>query len=272
MSSGPDTVTQTTTSEPSPLLVPSIRTAANSALSQFTGSPSAAPFPSGPPGFPAFPGVAGGLGGYGQFIGGLGGLNTPGTPIGDSPSVYDTLRERGVEGSPVIDDATDLTRSVLQGDFLTPDSNPYLESTFNRAADLTQTRLASEFAGAGRDLDASLPARSEELQTLASNIFGQNFARERGLQNAAVSQALPLGTNDFTDINAQIDAEDLPLDTLINRIQGLAPAAGGTAISSQPLQRSPLSGALGGAALGAAIPGIGPLIGGIGGGLLGLFG
>jgi hypothetical protein len=128
-----------------------------------------------------------------------------------------------------------------------------------------------------------MPARSEELQTLASNLYGQNYARERGLMANAASQALPLGQNDFADINAQIDALNLPLDTLINRIGALAPAAGGTAVSSQPIQgRSPLGGALGGLSAGAgiasAITPAGAAMGPLGwgamglGGLLGLLG
>lgn len=186
------------------------------------------------------------------------------------------LANRGLEGSPVVGDARNLTRQTLQGDFLSPDSNPYLQSTFDRAADLTQTRLASEFSGAGRDLGASRPARSEELQTLASNIFGQNFARERGLQANAVNQSIPLANQDFTDINALIDAGNLPIDQFINRIGALAPAAGGTAVSSQPIHRNTAGGVLGGAAAGAsigsAVPVIGTGLGALGGGLLGLFG
>jgi hypothetical protein len=186
-----------------------------------------------------------------------------------------SLFQRGITGSPVINDATDLTRQTLAGDFLTPDSNPFLQQTFDRAADLTRTRLSSEFAGSGRNLNAALPARSEELQTLASNIFGGNFARERALQANAVNQSLPLGNQDFTNIQAQLDAANFPTDNLIDRIAALAPAAGGTAVSSQPLTRNRATGALGGALagaqLGTVIPGLGPGIGALGGGLLGLF-
>ena len=78
----------------------------------------------------------------------------------------------------LIGQSQDLLGSTLSGDFLLPDSNPFLQQTFDRAADLTQTRLSSEFASQGRDLGASVPARSEELQTLSSNIFGGNFQQE----------------------------------------------------------------------------------------------
>ncbi|NJN46761.1 MAG: hypothetical protein HC808_10105 [Candidatus Competibacteraceae bacterium] len=89
--------------------------------------------------------------------------------------------------------------------------NPFnsLDMQFDRAADLTQTRLASEFAGAGRNQVAALPARSDELQTLASNIYNPSNL-------------------------LQFD----PLNQLISRISGLAPGAGGTTQSKQPVFRS----------------------------------
>lgn len=106
----------------------------------------------------------------------------------------------------------DLVGQQLRGDFLTPDSNPFLRANFDRAADLTQTRLASEFAGQGRNIGASLPARSEELQSLSAQLFGNNFANERAIQQNSLNQA---STFD-------------PIDQLIRRIGSIAPSAGRT--------------------------------------------
>lgn len=117
------------------------------------------------------------------------------------------------------DRSVDLIGQTLGGDFLSPDSNPFLQDTFNRAADLTRTRLSSEFAGSGRDQIAALPARSEELQTLASNIFGGNFQAERDRQITAVGQAAGLD----------------PLNQYIDRIAAIVPGAGGTTSSTQPV-------------------------------------
>jgi len=332
MSGGPENVTQTTRTSPSPYLTPGIQTAANSALGQFNqtsggtgygmgaygpgsagsannsaGIPMLTNGLQGPIDDPAmqtfgtmlahmapdspigqlyssyFPGGAStgggmgaGMGGggmpnmgnYGDYVGGFdGGGYTPGMTGGEVPpgvnklqGAYDQLYERGAGGSPLINEAQNLTQGVLQGNMLSPDTNPYLEQTFNRAADLTRGRLDSEFAGSGRNLGASMPARSEELQTLASQIYGGNYGRERMLQNSAVGQALSLGANDFNDINAMLESQNLPLDTLINRIQGLAPAAGGTAVSSSPVQSgSPLLGAIGGA---SSLGGLGAALGG----------
>ena len=150
------------------------------------------------------------------------------------------LFNRGREGSPLTDAAGGLTGATLRGDFLSPDSNPFLAQTFNRAADLTRTRLDSEFAGAGRNLGAARPARSEELQTLAADIFGGNFQRERDRQAGAVGQAQSLANQDFADIQAMIDAGGFPVDQFINRLAALIPNAGGTTQSTQPVFRTGL--------------------------------
>ena len=91
--------------------------------------------------------------------------------------------------------------------------NPYtsLDAQFNRAADLTRGRLDTEFAGGGRNLGAAMPARSDELQTLASNIYSpQNLL--------------------------QFD----PTNMLINRLAGIIPGAGGSTQSTQPFFKSGL--------------------------------
>ena len=130
----------------------------------------------------------------------------------------------GGPGANLIGQSQGLTGQTLAGDFLSPDSNPFLADTFNRAADLTQTRLSSEFAGQGRNLGASLPARSEELQTLSSNIFGGNFQRERDRQVGAIDQAQGLD----------------PLNMFINQLAGIIPGAGGSSSSTQPVFRTGL--------------------------------
>lgn len=86
-----------------------------------------------------------------------------------------------------------------------------LDNQFNRASDLTRTRLSSEFAGSGRNLDAAMPARSDELQTLAASIYSpQNLL--------------------------QFD----PTNMLINRLAGIIPGAGGSTQSTQPVFKTGL--------------------------------
>ena len=155
-------------------------------------------------------------------------------------SGLDALFNRGQEGSSLLNQAQDTTESTLRGDFLSPDSNPFLQQTFDRAANLTQGRLDTEFSGAGRNLGAARPARSEELQTLSSNIFGGNFQQERDRQLQAANQAAPLAGADFQNIQAQIDSGSFDIDQFINRLSGIIPGAGGVTQSTQPVFKTGL--------------------------------
>jgi hypothetical protein len=106
-----------------------------------------------------------------------------------------------------------MAANAAVDNFRTGDLNPYtsLDMQFNRAADLTRNRLSSEFAGMGRNLDAAAPARSDELQTLAANIYNP--------QNLLAFD---------------------PTNMLINRLAGIIPGAGGSTQSTQPVFRTGL--------------------------------
>jgi hypothetical protein len=222
---------------------------------------------------------------YIQNILGGGGMGGASNPYLNQGNPYLNAQNQGVTGNTL-----GTAQSVIGGAGLSPDSNPYLKQTFDRAAQATRGQLASEFAGGGRDLAASAPARSDQLQTLASNIYGGNYQAERGrqanmtgqslglgqqnlgnqrgnfLQNLmsqrgtynqgmdmglrqqglALGSALPFANQDYTNIQAMMQAASNPVNNLINRISAVAPAMGGTAISSQPVYNDPISGALGG--------------------------
>jgi hypothetical protein len=137
--------------------------------------------------------------------------------------------------------------------------NPYLDSVFNSAADSTRTRLASEFARSGRNIQASAPARSEELQHLAAGIYGPGHEAERQRQ---FSSLLPLlGAGDYMrGIEQQrLDAPYTALDRYLGGLGGLMPFFPGTqnqttqqtGAVTQPLFNNPLAGFLGGAQLGS---------------------
>ena len=134
------------------------------------------------------------------------------------------FRDSSDAGNALIGQSQDLVGSTLKGDFLSPDSNPFLQGTFDRAADLTKGRLDSEFSGAGRNLGAAAPARSDELQTLVSNIFGGNYQAERDRQVSAVGQASNLD----------------PLNRFLNQLGTVIPGAGGTTTSQQPVFKTGL--------------------------------
>jgi hypothetical protein len=103
--------------------------------------------------------------------------------------------QRALQGSPVSDAAQNYATNTLSA---TPASqfgtgpnpygsvnNPYLDATFGKAADSVQNRLESQFAGAGRNVSASMPANADYLSGLATQIYGGAYENERnrGLQS-----------------------------------------------------------------------------------------
>lgn len=94
-----------------------------------------------------------------------------------------------------------LDQNLMQGS-----GNPYENSMFNQAALATQGQLASQFAGSGRNLDASMPLRSDQLNNLATNFYGQNYQND--IQNAlgASNQALGIGSQIQNQSQNLIDA------------------------------------------------------------------
>lgn len=202
-----------------------------------------------------------------------------------SEAALSGIEQRATNGSPLVGAAQDYAQKSLNGGFL--GSNPYLDQTFNQAALATQGQLASQFAGAGRNVDASMGLRSQQLNDLATKIYGGNYANERALQQGVLGSVLPLANQDYVDL-AQLrgvgsDVEGLAreyaqapgqaLDQYLGRVSG---NMGQT--TSQPLYRNSTGSILGGALLGSQLgssissnPYAG-VIGAVGGGLLGAYG
>jgi hypothetical protein len=216
-------------------------------------------------------------------------LYSQGTPVipfaPQSEAALSGVEQRATNGSPLVQSAQDYAQKSLSGGFL--GSNPYLDQTFNQAALATQNQLASQFAGSGRNVDASMGLRSQQLNDLATKIYGGNYQNERALQQGVLGSVLPLANQDYVDL-AQLrgvgsDVEGLAreyaqapgqaLDQYLGRVSG---NMGQT--TSQPLYRNSAGSILGGALLGSQLgssvssnPYAG-VIGAIGGGLLGAYG
>jgi hypothetical protein len=67
-------------------------------------------------------------------------------------------------------------------------SNPYLDATFQKAALGTQNQLASEFGRSGRNIDQSQGIRAQQLNDLATNIYGGDYSAERNRMAQEQSQ------------------------------------------------------------------------------------
>lgn len=202
----------------------------------------------------------------------------------------DATQARATNGSPVTTAAQNLTTDTLNGNYL--NSNPYLDKAFGNAAQATQSQLSSEFARSGRDVSASLPARSSQLDDLATKIYYGNYNDERNRQQGAIGQANPLANQDYTDLGAlqtvgnnyddlqtrkNADAatrfdfnQNAPQTSLNNYLSRILGQPGGTTSTTTPLYHNNVAGGLGGATLGSQIggsfgdySGLGALLGGI---------
>lgn len=103
----------------------------------------------------------------------------------------------------------DLTEQTMRGDFLSPDSNPYLR---NYARHATRdyyggvNALGSSMESAGRAGGGSHgrgAARTEENLAMGlGDMYHQNYQFERGMQGQAQQNAFQLGEEDWRNINA----------------------------------------------------------------------
>ena len=147
-----------------------------------------------------------------------------------------------------------LDQNLMQGS-----GNPYENAMFNQAAQATQGQLSSEFAGAGRNLEASMPLRSDQLNNLATNFYGQNYQND--VQNAmnAGQNYMGIGGQIQNQAQNQINAnmakynyyQNLPYQQL-GMYQNLL---GGFQTGQQtqtPYFTNPMAGALGGGLAGAS--------------------
>lgn len=246
MSKPPDNTTQTTSTEPPDYLLPFLRQSAGSASALFNSGPSVVPFSQ------------------------------------QTNQALNLQQNRALGGSPLVSSAQGLTNSTLNGDFL--NSNPYLDATFDRAAGAVNRSLDETYARSGRDLDSNMAVRADQLNNLATNIYGGNYQNERDRQMGALGAAVPLAREDYFDISqlgnvgAAVEGQaqnilDAPFMALERFNAGLSGAPmGQTSSTTTPLYSNPAGGLLGGALTGAQLAPMLGMGGGMGAGLGGLLG
>jgi len=189
---------------------------------------------------------------------------------------------RAILGDNTIDSAQNYVQNSLNGGFLF--QNPYIDATFNKAALASQNQLASEFGRSGRNVEASQGLRAQQLNDLATQIYGGNYANERQLMQGTLGYAQPLGNQAYTDAaqlnqmgqqqqaqqQTEMDSKNIALDRYLSQVRGTdygstTTTPGGSKVAGAA------GGALSGAALGSLFGPWGALIGGGLGGIGGLF-
>ena len=139
----------------------------------------------------------------------------------DQQSAMDAVRQRATAGSPVVNAAQQQTLNTIQGDYLNPQTNPYLQQTYDLAADRmgdafsrgTAAQTDANFARAGafggsawqEAQEGNQRAFGDALGTLGANLFGNNYAQERNRQQQASMFAPNLAAQDYRDAEALLN-------------------------------------------------------------------
>jgi len=145
------------------------------------------------------------------YGGGLTGARSPMTQEAEQLALA-----RARAGSPGLRAAQGYDSDVLSGAYLA--SNPYLDAMYGNAAsrvgqsfaETTLPAIASMFASAGRygpgamskQVDRAQQNLGDTLARLATEIYGQNYARERGAMESAAGRAPTLAAADYMDADA----------------------------------------------------------------------
>jgi hypothetical protein len=222
------------------------------------------------------------------------------------------IAQRAQAGSPINSAAQTYATNTLTNPITSQfgaATNPYLDATFNRAADSVQNRLQTGFARSGRNIEAARPIANQELGDLANTIYGgayenernrmaSDISQQRGLQASVLGMAPQISNLGYADYDRMLgvgglredltgrqyedaaarydfeqNAPGVALDQYLNRSRGLP---GGSSTTTTPMYRNRATGALGGAVQGYDLgSSIGSGYGGYGaliGGLLGGWG
>jgi hypothetical protein len=185
-------------------------------------------------------------------------------------------------GDPGTTAAGNFITNTLNGNV---QQNPELNSLFQQGANQIQQQLGSQFAGAGRNVDQSQGQTAQALGTFGSQLYGNAFNTEAGLQTSALGAA-PNNLNSQLGLqnslygagqNVQnlgqqyIQAPQNFLNQYLSQVNG---NLGATSTFNPAFNAGAgaLGGALVGSNLGSSLSGgssLGSLIGALGGGLLG---
>ena len=221
------------------------------------------------------------------------------TYAGCSPQTETALtaaQTRATAGSPLLQQSQAELLKQAQGQYLSPNTNPYLQGLYNQMAGDVTAGVQSEFSKAGRyGSGANQAVLARELGNLSNQVYAPQYAAERQNMQNVLFGAPQLAQADYQDIGmlqqvgqqreglqqaAIGDAmqryqyqQQLPYEKLRAYQGATGGSYGQTGETIQPLERSLMGGLLTGGLAGAEI---GSMMGSanpywaLGGGLLGM--
>jgi hypothetical protein len=137
---------------------------------------------------------------------------------------FGMVQDRATQGSPVTQGANTMATNTLNGNYLDPSSNPWLQKTYDAAAgDVTRNfsgsvlpGINSTFALSGRygsgahqtAIGNAENALGQQLGNMGTQIYGTNYNNERNNQMQTMGQSPTLASADYADAQALMGAGD----------------------------------------------------------------
>ena len=183
-------------------------------------------------------------------------LANAGTGIyGSGYSADQALQNQGLSqlqsataSNPIGSSAQGYFNTLESGSLLNPATNPSLQGMAQLADNQIQNNLSSEFAGSGRNIEASAPVQASQMANVASDIYGGAYNNTLNNMTAGMGQASQL---EGEQMMPGTTALSVPGSQLSSYGSLLGSMPGGT--SSTPYYTNAASGALSGAIPGALI-------------------
>jgi hypothetical protein len=107
--------------------------------------------------------------------------------------------QRALAGSPTLNAANRNITDTLNGNYLSPNSNPYLQANVGQAMNDVTGRVNSQFNNNNFGGSAHQETLTRNLGDVSSQMYGQNYANERSNQLNAAGQSIGLANADYND-------------------------------------------------------------------------
>ena len=93
------------------------------------------------------------------------------------------------QGTSEAQSAAAANQFETSGALLNPNSNPYLQHTFNLASQSVENNLDSQFAGSGSNVENSIPVQSDQMNNLATQLYGGAYQQGVNTMTQAAAQS-----------------------------------------------------------------------------------
>jgi hypothetical protein len=156
--------------------------------------------------------------------------------------------QQATASNPIGASGQNYYNTLESGSLLNPATNPSLQGMAQLADNQIQNNLASQFAGSGRNIEASAPVQASQMANVAADIYGGAYNNTLNNMTSGLSQASQLTGQSYMPAQAALAGAGGQLAGY-GSLLGAMP--GGT--QTTPYYQNTGAGALGGALLGSQI-------------------